>query len=150
LQRKLRAPLAAVLGCAEILQEGIWGALPDDGLAPGAKNMLRGSARDSAASEVEAVSARQQQDATLEATMKTQTLTALLSAIALLSANAALACGAHHRAGNPYSVAHSYQTPRPAKAVAKQEGQTSGPPKVSEANPAPVSPSLAAGLDDTN
>jgi hypothetical protein len=87
--------------------------------------------------------------------MKTKTLAALLSAATLLSGNVALACGAGHRAGNPYSAAHSYQvpdqTPRPAKATAKQEGQTlPAPGKASEANPVPVSPSLAAGLDDAN
>jgi hypothetical protein len=119
-----------------------------------------GFAGNSARPRVEAI-CPSTRDTHLEVTMTTNMLiAALFPAVALLSANAALACGANHGVAHRYSVIHTYQnqSPRPVKAAAKHEGESPAPapakvsaaPAKVSADTAPVAPSLAAGLADSS
>jgi hypothetical protein len=93
----------------------------------------------------------------MEIKMKTntKTLSALLSAVALFSANAALACGGGHSAGHSYSVSRNYEHEKPRSAsvlpkrVASHTPAAPAPANVAS-NPAPIAPSLAASIEDSS
>ena len=84
--------------------------------------------------------------------MNTKMFAALLSTVALLSADAALACGGGHGVGHSYTATRSQpsEKPRLVKAVTKPEAQSQAPAPSVTADPSPVAPSLAAGIVDTN
>jgi hypothetical protein len=89
--------------------------------------------------------------------MNTKALATLLFTVAVLSADAALACGGGHSAGHPYSISHTYvnhsyarRKTLLARAVPKNEVQSRVPaPANAATDPPPVAPSLAAGLADS-
>jgi hypothetical protein len=87
--------------------------------------------------------------------MNTKTLAALLSVAAVLSADAALACGGGHNAGHPYSVSHNYVSHSYAQRKTqfvqpKNQAQSRVPAPANVATDLPpVAPSLAAGLADS-